>query len=129
VILQYHWHKFKEYAHIDHKINNISKFNMSRLNLWLFYTFLDEEHEIDTWLCFHPINIHILNLSRSILAIIMQLTSNIYVYNNTLVALAQIIYFLFLFFFKKKKYFMSKFWKINEDVKVARLECKPCPTK
>ncbi len=30
------------------EINNISKFNMFRLNLWLFYIFLGEDYEIYT---------------------------------------------------------------------------------
>jgi len=35
------------------KFNNISKFNMLRFDLWLLYIFLDKDHKMYAWSCFH----------------------------------------------------------------------------
>jgi hypothetical protein len=35
------------------KLNNILKSDMLRLDLWLFYIFLDKDHKMYTWSSFH----------------------------------------------------------------------------
>jgi len=44
------------------KLNNILKFDMLKLGLCLLYIFLDKDHKMYTWSCFHP---HLVKKARS----------------------------------------------------------------